>query len=705
MSLRFLFGFLIVYVVDRYGLLYSKDFEKWMTMLVDLNARFVLFFVSKAEQYQVSVKYTYIAIGVTAALSLLIDWRIVYKMFFNTNKEEGSRSGSWHGFVLANWIASGIFTLSLIEVLSKYNLEGATCMGILVSKGEEKVALILAFLSLTYLVGFFYISLVVDVTHQPTIVVDDSEKSDKPSSLPISKSLSSFVPPIYYVGIVCLVFYTGNSFFIRSLCVVISMLFFGALHLSYRIKASNQQKQEKILQAASNKQNNDNDDKTEEKIAMATRKFEIPKGKLKENWWRQFFYDLFVYILPITCISIMFPFLRPLAYFLSLFTAFFMPVYNFLAIRFFLQPTKLEDPIAASKRLASYPNGGAYPHRGWFRLVDSCDLKIGQVKYIKALGRDLAVFRGHDSLVRCLDAHCIHLGANMGVGGKVVGNCLQCPFHEWEFGGDGTCTKIPYESKIPPKTKTRSYHICEYYGLVLVWYHEQDSEPEYYPPTHSKLDLGEMVPRLHVETCVNMHIVEFAENSADFKHFDPLHGKMTFPFSPIVIPGIIVNHRPGWKEGKGEESHMSWFLDDADLSLFGAHLPESAASAVITFIGPAGLVYFTFNTPIGSIILFQTHTPIEPLRLKTAFHAYADANMPRFLVWYIVGNWVAQWQNDISVWENKRFAAQPLLTKNDGPMQKQRRWFKQFYSSSAPHNSNHKKEEEDGEKLPNGIEI
>ena len=98
---------------------------------------------------------------------------------------------------------------------------------------------------------------------------------------------------------------------------------------------------------------------------------------------------------------------------------------------------------------------------------------------------------------------------------------------------------------------------------------------------------------------------------------------------------------------------MSWFFDNADLSLLGVHMPETAASAVITFIGPASLVYFTFETPIGSIILFQTHTPLEPLRLKTCFRWYADARMPRLLSWYIVGNWIAQWQNDIFIWENK----------------------------------------------------
>ena len=53
--------------------------------------------------------------------------------------------------------------------------------------------------------------------------------------------------------------------------------------------------------------------------------------------------------------------------------------------------------------------------------------------------------------------------------------------------------------------------------------------------------------------------------------------------------------------------------------------------------------------------------------------------MPRFLVWYIVGNWIAQYQNDIMIWENKKFLRNPTLVKGDGPMNKQRRWYKQFY--------------------------
>lgn len=63
-------------------------------------------------------------------------------------------------------------------------------------------------------------------------------------------------------------------------------------------------------------------------------------------------------------------------------------------------------------------------------------------------GLELAVFRAVNGEVYALDAFCPHLGANLGVGGKVRGTCLECPFHSWRFNGaDGKCTDIPGAKK------------------------------------------------------------------------------------------------------------------------------------------------------------------------------------------------------------------------------------------------------------------
>ena len=58
-----------------------------------------------------------------------------------------------------------------------------------------------------------------------------------------------------------------------------------------------------------------------------------------------------------------------------------------------------------------------------------------------------------------VDAYCPHLGAHLGVGGQVEGDCMRCPFHGWEFDGDsGACVEIPYgeRERIPAKAHARA---------------------------------------------------------------------------------------------------------------------------------------------------------------------------------------------------------------------------------------------------------
>lgn len=61
------------------------------------------------------------------------------------------------------------------------------------------------------------------------------------------------------------------------------------------------------------------------------------------------------------------------------------------------------------------------------------------------LGQNFVVFRTENNEAHAFDAYCPHLGANLGIGGKVKGDCIECPFHEWMFRAtDGECVSIPY---------------------------------------------------------------------------------------------------------------------------------------------------------------------------------------------------------------------------------------------------------------------
>ena len=86
-------------------------------------------------------------------------------------------------------------------------------------------------------------------------------------------------------------------------------------------------------------------------------------------------------------------------------------------------------------------------HFQWFAIF-SIGYLLLIINLILVSGKNFAVFRAEDGTAHVIGAYCPHLGANLAAGGRVFGNCLECPFHGWRFRGeDGKCTSIPYAEK------------------------------------------------------------------------------------------------------------------------------------------------------------------------------------------------------------------------------------------------------------------
>jgi len=87
---------------------------------------------------------------------------------------------------------------------------------------------------------------------------------------------------------------------------------------------------------------------------------------------------------------------------------------------------------------------------GWYAIAESKEVKNGIAISVNCLGENFAVFRSTtSSKVFVFDAYCPHMGANLGLGGLVKGDCIECPFHQWSFSGvDGSCVNIPYSDSL-----------------------------------------------------------------------------------------------------------------------------------------------------------------------------------------------------------------------------------------------------------------
>jgi 3-ketosteroid 9alpha-monooxygenase subunit A len=68
---------------------------------------------------------------------------------------------------------------------------------------------------------------------------------------------------------------------------------------------------------------------------------------------------------------------------------------------------------------------------GWFQVAWSAEIGVGDVRPLRYFDTDLVAFRGTSGRLTVLDAHCPHMGADLGYGGRVEGDDIVCPFHAW----------------------------------------------------------------------------------------------------------------------------------------------------------------------------------------------------------------------------------------------------------------------------------
>lgn len=106
----------------------------------------------------------------------------------------------------------------------------------------------------------------------------------------------------------------------------------------------------------------------------------------------------------------------------------------------------------------------------WYVAGRSTDITDTPVKR-SMLGQDFVLWRDSSGVAHCLSNTCCHRGGSL-AGGRIRNDEVQCPYHGWQFAGDGRCTKIPSLGKdgsVPGRARVDSYPTVEKYGLVFAF--------------------------------------------------------------------------------------------------------------------------------------------------------------------------------------------------------------------------------------------
>ncbi|MGX1773728.1 Rieske 2Fe-2S domain-containing protein [Nocardia brasiliensis] len=310
----------------------------------------------------------------------------------------------------------------------------------------------------------------------------------------------------------------------------------------------------------------------------------------------------------------------------------------------------------------------------------STELRPGAVQRRRFMGKDIVLYRTRSGLLRATHPYCPHLGAHFGVGGKVDGEDLVCPFHAFAFAPSGECVRTGTGDP-PPKVRLSTLPTREVNGLMVVWHHREGGLPNW---EVTPVDMaGFPTPSLYTFT-LRDHPQDIMENSIDTAHLPVVHGADYAITRPPDFSGrtAVVNVKTSVNK------HTYGPLSRVEM------VGELFISGLGWFAGRALLP--EWNTRINSWVL---PTPIDPthltLRLMLSVQVHAekrrtvpklgpafDTAMSRLVTRIAMPYLILDVKNDFPIWQNKTYKSRPRLVKGDGPIMAYRRWAKQFYDAT-----------------------
>ena len=303
---------------------------------------------------------------------------------------------------------------------------------------------------------------------------------------------------------------------------------------------------------------------------------------------------------------------------------------------------------------------------GWFAVAFSRDLVAGEVKSIHYFDTDLVLFRTRDGEARVLDAYCPHIGAHLGEGGKVVGDAVQCPFHNWQFNGEsGQCTHIPYCERIPPAARVRAWNVTEKNAMVFVWHHAEDKPPEWDFPVAPELGHEDWTEARVMMLDVPIHSQDMHENNMDPIHFKVVHGMAEAPPTEVQYG----------EDGRYTRiEHTS--EQDTPMGTFEMTLVRESWGLGLSSVRSVGM-------PGAGLLMYSSTSPVGPNRTHSRWVFTVTKNLADLAGEEWITNLSAGVEDDMRIWTNKVHRAQPVLCEADRELSEFRQWVKQFYSEPA----------------------
>jgi phenylpropionate dioxygenase-like ring-hydroxylating dioxygenase large terminal subunit len=121
-------------------------------------------------------------------------------------------------------------------------------------------------------------------------------------------------------------------------------------------------------------------------------------------------------------------------------------------------------------------------NNNWQPIAISDEIKKNHPYSIWFNHKPLVVFREQDNQIQALDDLCPHRQAPLSQG-KIIQGEIQCPYHGWQFNGEGVCTRVPgLQNNNCKNSLVKAWTLKEEMGLLWCCDNKTDDQlPEFNP--------------------------------------------------------------------------------------------------------------------------------------------------------------------------------------------------------------------------------
>ncbi|MEN6436132.1 MAG: aromatic ring-hydroxylating dioxygenase subunit alpha [Anaerolineaceae bacterium] len=262
----------------------------------------------------------------------------------------------------------------------------------------------------------------------------------------------------------------------------------------------------------------------------------------------------------------------------------------------------------------------------WYVVLESNEVGRHPVGTTR-LSEKLVFWRDSSGKVNAAVDRCPHRGVALSTG-AIQDDHMQCPFHGFEFDGEGRCVLVPANGRngvIPNALHLKTYPTYETHGYIWIWW--GDSTPEGIPEFFNNIDDTFYYSSAHDPW--DAHYSRVIENQLDVVHLPFIHRHTIGRGGRTLVDGPVVE----WKGNKMLYTYVFNRVDNGIPPRKPSELsPKAATSVHLEFIFPN---------------LWQNYIN-EKVRVLAAFVPVDDDHSILYLRFYqkfmrlpVLGKWVA----------------------------------------------------------------